>query len=84
MRKHRTMPRSRRSPLCGICNRPVDLASGYAFDPRPGVWVHPHCQAYELEYGPVPTGARPIQTCESPTCCNPAHLVLLPAVVGEA
>lgn len=44
-----------------------------------GRLVYAHRRAYELSRGPVPEGMWIVRDCETSSCCNPAHLRLLPA-----
>lgn len=70
---------TRRSALpstCAICGGPLDYPSGFVFVAEPGRVVHPSCQMYELEIGPVPFGKSVHRTCGDVNCVNPAHLVL--------
>lgn len=39
-----------------------------------GSFVFAYRLAYELEYGPVPTGLKVIRKCAEPMCVNPTHL----------
>jgi hypothetical protein len=32
--------------------------------------------AWELTYGPIPAGLFVLHACDTPTCCNPGHLML--------
>ena len=33
-----------------------------------------HVVAYALRYGPIPSGAYILHSCDNPGCCNPSHL----------
>lgn len=35
-----------------------------------------HRYAYEITYGPVPSGMNVLHKCDNPPCCNPDHLFL--------
>lgn len=42
-----------------------------------GRTVSVHCWVYETLVGPIPDGHELHHRCETPACCNPAHLVPL-------
>lgn len=49
--------------------------TGYGiFNLRKGRWMYAHRMAYELAKGPIPYDKFVCHTCDTPPCCNPAHL----------
>lgn len=50
--------------------------SGYGELKYDGRKVRAHRLAYELTFGPIPDGAHVLHECDTPACCNPAHLYL--------
>jgi HNH endonuclease len=38
--------------------------------------IRAHRIAFELAYGPIPTGLLVLHRCDNPPCCNPDHLFL--------
>lgn len=41
-----------------------------------GRLIYAHHFAYEGSYGDIPDGMEVMHTCDNPSCCRPAHLVL--------
>lgn len=49
---------------------------GYGATGFTGKQVKAHRAAYILEYGDIPSGMAVCHSCDTPSCCNPAHLSL--------
>lgn len=64
----------RRPHECWLWTRNPSRRYG-AFKVR-GRQIAAHCYAYTLTHGPIPPGRYVCHTCDTPRCCNPAHLVL--------
>jgi hypothetical protein len=41
-----------------------------------GTWRRSHRVAWELTHGPVPDGLHVLHRCDTPSCCNVAHLFI--------
>lgn len=50
------------------------LREGYGRLSWGGQVVSSNRLAFELTYGPLPSGLFALHTCDNPPCCNPAHL----------
>jgi hypothetical protein len=48
--------------------------SGYGSIRVKGKALRAHRVAYEMLVGPIPEGAVLMHSCDTPACCNPAHL----------
>jgi hypothetical protein len=58
---------------CWLWHRALDKR-GYGKITTRGKTYAAHRVAYELEYGPIPEGLNVCHKCDTPACCNPAHL----------
>lgn len=50
--------------------------SGYGNVRRNKVYTTAHRLAWELTFGPIPKGMQIQHSCDTPSCCNPNHLML--------
>lgn len=50
--------------------------NGYGAVKRDGRMQPAHRRAFELVHGPIPDGVWVLHECDTPLCCNPAHLHL--------
>lgn len=50
------------------------ITQGYGVLKVKGKMVRAHRFSYELHYGPIPDGLDVLHSCDTPACCNPAHL----------
>jgi hypothetical protein len=48
--------------------------NGYGEFREHGQLIRAHVRAYELTYGPVPSGLWVLHRCDNPACFEPAHL----------
>jgi hypothetical protein len=51
-------------------------SAGYGVLKPHGRQRRAHRVAWELTYGPIPAGLIVCHACDTPACCNPAHLLL--------
>lgn len=79
MHHHHNRP-ALRITNCALCERQIDFESGFFFEATPRRIVHPDCMMYTLHRGKVSAGSTMVHTCGDPSCVNPDHLVLVPAV----
>lgn len=49
---------------------------GYGNVSRNGKWTTAHRHAWSLRFGPIPDGMQVQHSCDTPSCCNPYHLML--------
>lgn len=49
---------------------------GYGNLTRNGKWTTAHRHAWLLRFGPIPAGMQVQHSCDTPSCCNPNHLML--------
>jgi hypothetical protein len=49
---------------------------GYGLLNRSGRQTTAHRVAWELSFGPIPSGLQGLHHCDNPPCCNPGHLFL--------
>lgn len=59
---------------CWLWTGSRSTSSGYGGVKRAGRQVLVHRVAYELANGPPPVGMYVCHHCDTPLCCNPAHL----------
>ena len=50
--------------------------TGYGNVRRNKVYTTAHRLAWELTFGPIPDGMQIQHSCDTPSCCNPNHLML--------
>ena len=51
------------------------MGYGHAYDPVTRRAGSTHRIAYRLAHGHIPKGAHILHLCDTPACCNPAHLI---------
>ena len=69
---------ARRLEICGECWlwSGCKDGSGYGMISVAGKMLKAHRLMWELVNGPIPRGMLVCHTCDTPACCNPAHLFL--------
>lgn len=50
--------------------------SGYGNVRRDKVYTSAHRLAWQITFGPIPNGMQVQHSCDTPSCCNPHHLML--------
>lgn len=76
--EQRFWPKIDKSPgpdACWIWTGTPDPKGYGQFMVREGCRVSSHRYAYELTHGPIPAGVEIRHSCDTPLCCNPAHLL---------